>query len=129
MVPKAPKVSTPPKYFSAQYLFIHYELKRSVLLANEFYIICQKCGDSSAMPLRNMRARLISRTNRFKYIKNISRHRKMSVVILLTVKLLFVIHHHNPLLIDAASSGIMNVSCKTEEEPARVAGSSSSSPS
>ena len=95
------------KVFLAHSFLNLYELKRSVLLVNEFCIICQKCGDCSAMPLRNVRVRLISSTNR--------------------VPLLLVNHHHNPLLIDAARSGIMNVSCKTEEEPARVAGSSSSS--
>ena len=60
------------KVFLAHSFFNLYELKRSVLLVNEFCIICQKCGDCSAMPLRNVRLRLISSTNRFKYIENVS---------------------------------------------------------
>ena len=113
------------KVFLAQYFFILYELKQSVLVVNEFCIICQKCGDCPAMPSRNVRVRLFSRANRFKYIQT----QKISFAFMHRVPLLLVNHHHNPLLIEAARSGIMNVSCKTEEEPARVAGSSSSSTS
>ena len=92
------------KVFLAHSFLNLYELKRSVLLVNEFCIICQKCGDCSAMPLRNVRVRLISSTNRFKYIQTqkmsllscTESHSSLSIIITILFVIIIIITRPKP---------------------------------